>query len=72
MVRAVAVTPDGRTLLYASRDRLTTLKLESGEQIASFIGDSRFECMALSKDGSICVVGDTQGKLHFLRLENFR
>lgn len=68
-VRAVAVTANGKYVAYVSRDRLTLLNLETGTQVASFVGDCRFECVALSISGSTFIVGDAQGNIHFLYLE---
>ena len=44
--------------------------LESGEAIATSIGDGALFCCAARPDGVTIVAGEASGRLHFLRLEN--
>jgi WD40 repeat protein len=58
----VAIAPDGKTAISASWDN--TLKiwdLLSGKEIASFSGDSGFNCCAILPDGVTVVAGDAIG-----------
>ena len=69
-VWAVAIAPDGKTAISASKDN--TLKiwdLLSGKEVASFSGDYEFECCAFVPDGVTVVAGDASGRVHFLRFE---
>ncbi|WP_445244952.1 WD40 repeat domain-containing protein, partial [Microcoleus sp. OTE_8_concoct_300] len=69
-VSAVAIAPDGKTAISGSWD--CTLKiwdLLGGKEIASFSGDSGFDCCAVLPDGVTVVAGDRSGRVHFLRLE---
>ncbi|MBN3960366.1 hypothetical protein [Nostoc sp. NMS8] len=69
-VLAVAIAPDGKTAVSASYDN--TLKqwdLQTGKEISTFIGDSPIICCAFSPDGLTIVVGESSGRVHFLRLE---
>jgi hypothetical protein len=43
---------------------------ESGEAIATFIGDGALFCCTVAPDGVTIVAGEASGRLHFLRLEN--
>jgi hypothetical protein len=43
---------------------------ESGEAIATFIGDGALFCCAARSDGVTIVAGEASEQLHFLRLEN--
>ena len=69
----VAIARDGKTAISASLDN--TLKiwdLFTGEEIASFSGDSGFNCCAILADGVTVVAGDRSGRVHFLRLEGVK
>ena len=69
-VFAVAIAPDGKRAISASADN--TLKiwdLLSGKEVASFSGDSSFNCCAILPDGVSVVAGDVFGRVQFLRLE---
>jgi len=44
--------------------------LESGEAIATSIGDGALFCCTVAPDGVTIVAGEASGRLHFLRLEN--
>ncbi|WP_343039317.1 hypothetical protein [Sodalinema gerasimenkoae] len=66
----MAITPDGKQALSASRD--TTLKLwdlATGEVVASFGSDGGLDCCAIAPDGVRVVAGDRSGRVYFLRLE---
>ena len=43
---------------------------ESGEAIATFIGDSALFCCTARPDGVTIVAGEASERLHFLRLQN--
>ena len=42
---------------------------ESGEAIASFIGDGALFCCTVASDGVAIVAGDESGRVYFLWLE---
>jgi hypothetical protein len=44
--------------------------IESGEAIASFIGDGALFCCAARPDRATIVAGEASERLHFLRLQN--
>ena len=46
--------------------------LLSGKEVASFSGDTKFECCAIAPDGVTVVAGDRSGRVHFLRLEGVK
>ena len=69
-VTAIALTPDGKTVISGSRD--DTIKiwdLVTGEEIATFTGESPIKCCAVAPDGVTIVAVEQSGKLHFLRLQ---
>ena len=68
-VWAVVVTPDGRRTVSVSNDHTLRLwDLESGDEIATFTGESGMHSCAVTSDGRRIVVGDALGRVHFLRL----
>lgn len=70
-VRAVALTPDGKRVISASFDNTLKLwNLQTGEEIATFIGESPFLCCAIAADGVTIVAGEESGRVYFLQLEN--
>jgi WD40 repeat protein len=69
---SVAITRDGRYLISTSKD--TTLKvwnLSTRKEMARFTADNDLRCCAVSPNGQTIVAGETSGRLHFLRLEDF-
>ena len=71
-VTAVAITPDGRHAVSASRDNtLRVWDLESGKELALLTADSPTISCAVSLDGRTIVAGDVIGKIHILRMEGF-
>jgi hypothetical protein len=42
--------------------------LESGKEIASFIGESEIDRFAIAPDEQTIIAGDRSGRVHFLRL----
>ena len=57
-------------MVSASDDNtLKVWDLESGTEIASFIGEGALRCCAVAPDGVTIVTGEVSGRLHFLRLE---
>ena len=69
-VNAIAVTPDGKTVI--SRPHDNTIKiwdLATRKKIATFTGDSNIYCCAVAPDGVTILAGEQSGKLHFLRLQ---
>ncbi|WP_306557857.1 WD40 repeat domain-containing protein [Nostoc sp. 'Peltigera malacea cyanobiont' DB3992] len=67
----VRLTPDGKQVISASSDNTLKLwNLETGEEIATFTGESAFFCCAVAADGVTIVAGEFSGRVHFLRLEN--
>ncbi|MEK9513087.1 hypothetical protein AAEJ74_15795 [Limnospira fusiformis PMC 851.14] len=70
-VEAVAIAPDGFLAVSASWDNtLKLLDLETGEVLATFIGESgAMKSCAIAPDGVTVVAGDGSGRVYFLRLE---
>jgi len=75
-IRAAAVTLDGNQAVSASDDQtLKVWDLEGGEAIATFSGDSALWACAIIPsndplaDPLLIVVGESTGRVHFLRLE---
>ncbi|NEQ19868.1 MAG: hypothetical protein F6K28_10870 [Microcoleus sp. SIO2G3] len=67
---ALTVTPNGKYVISGFGD--STLKvwdLHSGQEIASFTGESAIRCCTVAPDGVTIVAGEYSGRLHFLRLE---
>ena len=59
----MAIAPDGNTAISASSDyTLKIWDLLGGKEIASFSGDSGFDCCAISPDGVTVVAGDASGR----------
>jgi WD40 repeat protein len=70
-VNAVAIAPDGKLAISASKDNtLKVWDLETREIIASFTGESSIMCCAVAPDGVTIVAGEASGRVHFLRLES--
>ncbi|WP_052311093.1 WD40 repeat domain-containing protein [Anabaena sp. PCC 7108] len=70
-VNAVAVTADSKRLISGSRDKTVKVRnLETGEEIATFIGDADFHSCGVTPNDLTIVAGDRSGRLHFLKLEN--
>jgi hypothetical protein len=44
----------------------------TGNEVATFSGESGFEGCAVAPDGVTVVAGDASGVVHFLRLEGLR
>jgi WD40 repeat protein len=69
LVSALAVTADGSLAVSASGGRTLRLwNLESGEEIATFNGESYMCSCAIAPDGQRIIAGDALGRVHFLRL----
>ncbi len=69
-VNTVTVTPDGCYAISGSDDRsLKVWELLSGREITTFTVESPILCCAVAPDGRTIVVGDSSGRVHFLRLE---
>ena len=67
---AMAITPDGQTLVSASGDHtLKVWDLASGQCLATFSADAPVVACAVTPDGNGVVAGDASGGVHFLRLE---
>jgi WD40 repeat protein len=67
--RTVALSPDGHRAVSNSLDGTVRLwDLESGEELATFIGDGDMRYSAFTSDGRTIVAGDGFGRVHFLRL----
>jgi WD40 repeat protein len=69
-INQIVILPDGQQILIISGNHNLQLhNLESGV-VCSFIGDSPLTSCAIVPDGSIVIVGEESGKVHFLRIEN--
>ena len=65
----MAITPDGCRAVSASEDStLRVWDLESGEEIATFTGESAILSCAFARDGRTIIAGEESGRVHFLRL----
>ncbi|WP_200907296.1 WD40 repeat domain-containing protein, partial [Ardenticatena maritima] len=63
-VNAVAVSPDGRTIVSGSSDRtLRAWDLERGESRVLFWNDASIPSLAISPDGRTLACGDGQGRV---------
>jgi len=72
-VYAVAITPDGKQAVSASRDNTLKLwDLATGEVFVTFTGEAAMVSCAIAPDGVTVVAGDSSGVVHFLRLEGLR
>jgi tricorn protease-like protein len=67
----IAVMPDGRLAMSESKGgTLKVWDLESGGTLATYTADGvGFWCSAHAPDGRSIVLGDSSGRVHFLRLE---
>jgi len=66
----VALTPDGRTAVFASKDQtMQVWDLEREVFMANFTVDGNIYACAVAPDGRTIVAGDDFGKVYFLRLE---
>ncbi|MFM5961962.1 MAG: WD40 repeat domain-containing protein, partial [Dolichospermum sp.] len=69
-VNAIAITPDGRTVISGSDDKtIKTWDLTTGNKVATFTGESPILSCAVAPDGLTVVAGEASGTLHFLRLQ---
>ncbi len=69
-VRAVAVMRGGTRVISTSVDHTCRVwDLASGEEVATFTGESSILCCAVAPDGRTIVIGESSGRVHFLRLE---
>jgi WD40 repeat protein len=69
-INAVAVSADGNLAASASGDHdLKIWDLQDFHEVATFSAESPLFSCALTPDGSIAVVGDQLGSIHFLKLE---
>jgi len=70
---AVAIAPDGKRAVSASKDNTLKLwDLETGNVLATFIGDADMLSCAIAPDGVTVVAGDSVGRVYFLRWEGLR
>ena len=69
-IEQAILTPDGKYVISASGDStLNVWNWQTGEVIASFIGESSINCCAVASDGVGVVAGDLSGRVHFFRLQ---
>ncbi|MFM6868912.1 MAG: WD40 repeat domain-containing protein, partial [Dolichospermum sp.] len=70
-VRAIAVTPDGKTAISGSGDNaIKTWDLETGQEKLTLKNHSYWVyAIAVTPDGLTVVAGEASGTLHFLRLQ---
>ncbi|MDE2370797.1 MAG: TIR domain-containing protein [Burkholderiales bacterium] len=68
-VRGLAMARDRDLLLSCAADRsVRAWRLSDGEPVATLIGDSPMQALALSPDQTVVAVGDQQGRVHLLGL----
>lgn len=67
-LRALSVTPDGRRALVVADWSARLIDLESGGQIARFVGDAKIVSGVLRADGAGALVGEEGGRVHVLAL----
>ncbi|MGD1717303.1 WD40 repeat domain-containing protein [Dapis sp. BLCC M172] len=68
-ISVATFTPDGKQVILGLNKTIKVLSMETGEEVASFTGESDVECCAVAPDGMTIVAGERSGSLHFLRLE---
>ena len=69
-MHAVAVLHNGKRVISVSGDHTCIVwDLASGEEIATFTGESPIWCCAASPNSQTIVVGENSGRVHFLCLE---
>jgi WD40 repeat protein len=67
---AVAMSPDGTRAVPGSGDKtLKVWDLTTDDVIATFAADYPLHCCGSSPRAETLMVGDTSGRVHFLRLE---
>jgi WD40 repeat protein len=72
-VTGVAITPDGRHAVSASRDKtLRVWDIQSGEELALLTADASATACAVSSGSRTIVAGDAAGNVHILRMEGFK
>jgi WD40 repeat protein len=68
-VNAVGLSRDGKRAISCSRDRSVRVwDLLTVTEVAAFTADSALRSLALAPDDEVLAVGDTAGRVHFLRL----
>ncbi len=72
-ITAVAITADAKRAISVSRDEtIKVWDVSNGAVIASLGTDVPNLCCAIGMQGTVYVVGDERGRVHFLRLEATR
>jgi len=72
-VRPFYIAPDGRTKVSASDDKtLRVSDIETGKNVATILLDGPVNLCAISLEGINIIAGEPTGRVHFLRLENYR
>ncbi|EDZ93606.1 MAG: hypothetical protein P5702_10850 [Limnospira sp. PMC 1291.21] len=72
-VEAVAIALDGKFAISSSWDNtLKVWNLETGTEVAMFLGEAEMSSCAIAPDGVTVVAGDEGGRVYFLRLEGLR
>jgi WD40 repeat protein len=67
-IRAYEFSPNGRWIAFLSEDGLLRIwQWEKDGNLLLFPGNARFETMAVSHTGQVIAVGDTGGRVSFLR-----
>jgi WD40 repeat protein len=65
----LALAPDGRHLFSASEDHtVKAWDLSLGKELATFTGESPMLSCAAGSDGVTVIAGESQSRIHILRL----
>lgn len=67
---AVAITPDGSTVVSGSRDRtIKVWDLSTAKEVMKFVVENTVSSFAISPDCQTILAGEVSGIVHFLRIE---
>ncbi|MCI0684937.1 MAG: sigma-70 family RNA polymerase sigma factor [Gemmataceae bacterium] len=61
---AIAISPDGRRLAFASDQRVLLIDVQTGKLLSESVGDGNAKALAFSPDGKMLVAGTQQGAVN--------